>query len=144
MEAKTAVMLEPYTQPEGHEATPLLPNPGMFDAVAAAHERNVDLHLHAIGDGAVRAALDAIERAKTRHPESDTRTTICHIEIVSVAADVERFAQLGAVAQTTPTAGFTTINWRCVIWGKGVLIKCIRWHPFFGTVAKSRSAVITP
>ena len=102
VEAKTAVMLEPYTQPEGHEATPLLPNPGMFDAVAAAHERNVDLHLHAIGDGAVRAALDAIERAQTRHPESDTRTTICHIEIVS-AADVERFAQLGAVAQTTPT-----------------------------------------
>ena len=102
VEAKTAVMLEPYTQPEGHEAAPLLPNPGMFDAVAAAHERNVDLHLHAIGDGAVRAALDAIERAQIRHPESDTRTTICHIEIVS-AVDVERFAQLGAVAQTTPT-----------------------------------------
>jgi predicted amidohydrolase YtcJ len=36
VEAKTAVMLEPYTQLEGHEAAPLLPNPGMFDAVAAA------------------------------------------------------------------------------------------------------------
>ena len=102
VEAKTAVMLEPYIHPEGHEATPLLPNPEMFDAIAAAHERNIDLHLHAIGDGAVRSALDAIERAQTHYPESDTRTTICHIEIVS-AVDVERFAQLGAVAQTTPT-----------------------------------------
>jgi len=102
VEARTAVMLEPYTLPEGHQATPLLPNPGMFDAVSAAHEANVDLHLHAIGDGAVRAALDAIEQAKRRYPKSDTRTTICHIEIVS-EQDVGRFAELGAVAQTTPT-----------------------------------------
>ena len=102
VEAKTAVMLEPYIQPEGHEAKPLLPNPVMFDAVAAAHAANVDLHLHAIGDGAVRSALDAIERAKGLHPDSDTRTTICHIEIVH-ADDVSRFAELGAVAQTTPT-----------------------------------------
>lgn len=102
VEAKTAVMLEPYTVPEGHEPAPLLPNPAMFDAVAAAHQANIDLHLHAIGDGAVRAALDAVERAKAMHPDSDSRSTICHIEIVS-AQDVARFALLGVVAQTTPT-----------------------------------------
>ena len=102
VEAKTAVMLEPYSAPEGHEPTPLLPNPAMFDAVEAAHKANVDLHLHAIGDGAVRAALDAVERAKAAHPESDSRSTICHFEIVS-AEDVTRFAALDVVAQTTPT-----------------------------------------
>ena len=102
VEAKTAVMLEPYSAPEGHEPTPLLPNPAMFDAVEAAHKANVDLHLHAIGDGAVHAALDAVERAKAAHPESDSRSTICHIEIVS-AQDVTRFAALDVVAQTTPT-----------------------------------------
>ncbi|MDG2461028.1 MAG: amidohydrolase [Luminiphilus sp.] len=102
VEARTAVMLEPYILPEGHQAQPLLPNPAMFDAVDAAHAANIDLHLHAIGDGAVRAALDAIERAKDRHPASVTRTAICHIEIVS-APDVARFSELGAVAQTTPT-----------------------------------------
>jgi len=102
VEAKTAVMLEPYIAPEGHEPAPLLPNPVMFDAVAAAHQANIDLHLHAIGDGAVRAALDAIERAQTMYPESASRSTICHIEIVS-AQDVARFAALGVVAQTTPT-----------------------------------------
>ena len=102
VEAKTAVMLEPYSAPEGHEPAPLLPNPAMFDAVAAAHQTNIDLHLHAIGDGAVRAALDAIERAQTMYPESASRSTICHIGIVS-AQDVARFAALGVVAQTTPT-----------------------------------------
>ncbi len=102
VEAKTAVMLEPYSAPEGHEPAPLLPNPAMFDAVAAAHQANIDLHLHAIGDGAVRAALDAIERARRMYPESASRSTICHIEIVS-AQDVARFAALGVVAQTTPT-----------------------------------------
>lgn len=102
VEAKTAVMLEPYSVPEGHEPAPLLPNPAMFDAVEAAHNANIDLHLHAIGDGAVRAALDAVERAKAMHPESDSRSTVCHIEIVS-AQDAARFGALGVVAQTTPT-----------------------------------------
>jgi len=102
VEAKTAVMLDPYILPEGHVARPLLPNPLMFDAVAAAHEADVDLHLHAIGDGAVRSALDAVEHAKRLHPDTDSRTTICHIEIVS-SDDVSRFAELGTVAQTTPT-----------------------------------------
>lgn len=102
LEAKTAVTLEPYLLPEGHVARPLLPDLVVFDVVAAAHEADVDLHLHAIGDGAVRSALDAIEHAKTLQPNSDSRSTIYHIEIVNVD-DVNRFAELGAVAQTTPT-----------------------------------------
>ncbi|GIR91811.1 MAG: hypothetical protein CM15mP92_2750 [Halieaceae bacterium] len=47
------------------------------------------------------------------------------------------------MAQTTPT-WFYYDELALRYLGKGVLIKCIRWHPFFGTVAKSRWAVITP
>ena len=57
------------------------------------HEADVDLHLH---DWRWYVGMDAIERAKTLHPESDSRTTICHIEIVN-ADDVSRFAELGEV-----------------------------------------------
>jgi len=102
VEAKTAVTLSPYTQPEGHRATPLLPAPAVIETVVAAAGRNVDLHLHAIGDGAVRNALDAIEAAQETHPASTSRYTICHIEVVD-PADTPRFGQLGVVAQTTPT-----------------------------------------
>ncbi len=102
VEAKTAVTLSPYIQPEGHRATPLLPAPAVIETVVAVAGRNVDLHLHAIGDGAVRNALDAIEAARETHPKSTSRYTICHIEVVD-PADTPRFGQLGVVAQTTPT-----------------------------------------
>ena len=102
VEAKTAVTLEPYIAPEGHEATPLLPNQQVFNAVYEAYSLGFDLHLHAIGDGAVRTALDAIEAGQKAHPEADIRATICHIEVVD-KDDIARFGELGVVAQTTPT-----------------------------------------
>lgn len=102
VEAKTAVTLAPYKQPEGHRATPLLPPAAVIETVVAASAVNVDLHLHAIGDGAVRNALDAVEAARKAHPDSQSRYTICHIEVVDTA-DAPRFGSLGVVAQTTPT-----------------------------------------
>ena len=102
VEAKTAVTLEPYIAPEGHEATPLLPNQQVFNAVYEAYSLGFDLHLHAIGDGAVRTALDAIEAGQKAHPNADIRATICHIEVVD-KDDIARFGELGVVAQTTPT-----------------------------------------
>ena len=102
VEAKTAVTLEPYIAPEGHKATPLLPNQQVFNAVYEAYSLGFDLHLHAIGDGAVRTALDAIEAGQKAHPEADIRATICHIEVVD-EDDIARFGELGVVAQTTPT-----------------------------------------
>jgi predicted amidohydrolase YtcJ len=102
VEAKTAVTLEPYSIPEGHRATPLLPPSEMTGTVIEAAGRNIDLHLHAIGDGAVRTALDAIEAARTTHPDTLSRFTICHIEVVD-SQDIPRFAALNVVGQTTPT-----------------------------------------
>ena len=102
VEAKTAVTIEPYVLPEGHRATPLLPELGVIETVVEAAGKNVDLHLHAIGDGAVRTALNAVEAAQGAHPQSTSRYTICHIEVVD-PNDAPRFGQLGVVAQTTPT-----------------------------------------
>jgi predicted amidohydrolase YtcJ len=102
VEAKTAVTLDPYSFPEGHRATPLLPPNGTIETVVMAAGRNIDLHLHAIGDGAVRTALDAIEAARAAHPNTSSRFTICHIEVVD-PLDIPRFAALNVVGQTTPT-----------------------------------------
>ena len=81
VEAKTAVTLEPYIAPEGHEATPLLPNQQVFNAVYEAYSLGFDLHLHAIGDGAVGTALDAIEAGKKAHHKAEIRATPGHIEV---------------------------------------------------------------
>ena len=102
VEAKTAVTLEPYLIPEGHRATPLLPPDPMEETVVMAAGENIDLHLHAIGDGAVRAALNAVEAARATYPDTSSRFTICHIEVVD-SVDIPRFAALNVVGQTTPT-----------------------------------------
>ena len=58
-------------------------------------------HFHAIGDGAVRLALDAIEAALHANGPSDGRHHIAHLEVIN-PADIPRFAALGATANIQP------------------------------------------
>lgn len=102
VEAQTALMLEPYRKPEGHVAQPLVPAADARAAIAHAAGEDIDVHLHALGDGAVRLALDAVEAARGAHPESRSRFTICHVQIVN-PADIPRFGALDVIAQSTPS-----------------------------------------
>jgi predicted amidohydrolase YtcJ len=58
-------------------------------------------HFHALGDQAVRNALDAVEAARRANGPSDTRPHLAHLQVVH-PSDVPRFAQLGAVANMQP------------------------------------------
>jgi predicted amidohydrolase YtcJ len=69
--------------------------------VVAADAAGIDVHIHALGDRAVRQALDAIELARAANPGADTRHTLAHVEQIT-DADVPRFAALDVTAQTTP------------------------------------------
>ncbi|WP_432510958.1 amidohydrolase [Kineococcus sp. SYSU DK001] len=57
-----------------------------------------DLHLHAVGDRAVRECLDALEAAQER---TDRRHQIAHIDLID-PADVARMARLGVIANVQP------------------------------------------
>lgn len=102
VEAQTAFMLEPYRKPEGHMAQPLVPAAEARAAIVHAAGDNIDVHLHTLGDGAVRLGLDAVEAARTAHPDTRSRFTLCHVQIVN-PADVPRFGELGVIAQSTPS-----------------------------------------
>jgi predicted amidohydrolase YtcJ len=69
--------------------------------VSLLDDHDFQCHFHAIGDRAVRNALDAIEAARERNGSSDNRHHIAHIQIVH-PEDVPRFAQLGAIANAQP------------------------------------------
>ncbi|MGW4566549.1 amidohydrolase [Streptomyces sp. NPDC004561] len=58
-------------------------------------------HFHALGDRAVRDALDAIEAARGANGPSDTRPHLAHLQVVH-PDDVPRFARLGATANIQP------------------------------------------
>ncbi len=55
------------------------------------------VHLHTIGDRAVRDGLDAVEAALKANGQRDNRHHLAHIQLIQ-PADVPRFAALGAVA----------------------------------------------
>jgi predicted amidohydrolase YtcJ len=58
-------------------------------------------HFHALGDRAVRDALDAVEAARRANGRTDTRPHLAHLQVVH-PTDVPRFAALGATANMQP------------------------------------------
>ena len=105
VEGLTASMLEPYL--DGHGRTTddsgmaLVPPEALREAVVALDRAGLQVHLHAIGDAAVRSALDAIEAARRAKRPSDLRHHLAHVQVIH-PADLPRFAALGATATMQP------------------------------------------
>ncbi len=95
VESKTAWMLEPYAGSDAR-GEPLWEGDSLRRAVQAADARGWQVQVHAIGDAAIRQALDAFEGTA-----SGRRHRVEHIETPD-ASDLERFARLGVVASMQP------------------------------------------
>ena len=101
----TAAMLEPYLDAGGRSTG----NRGISfvdPELLKQHVTRLDglgfqVHLHALGDRAVREALDAIEAARAANGASDGRHHLAHLQVVD-PADYPRFAQLGVGANIQP------------------------------------------
>ncbi len=101
VESHTAAMLEPYTDDPSTKGK-LFWDPDKYTAaVAELDKRGLQLFTHAIGDYAVRTALDAYENAENVNHTQDRRPRIEHIETVT-AADIPRFGKLGVIASMQP------------------------------------------
>ena len=101
LDSWTAVMLEPYADRPDWRGEPLF-SPQRFKELAVEIDRRgLQIAVHSIGDGAVRAVLDGYEAAQKANGARDSRHRIEHIEVVS-AADVPRFAELGVIASMQP------------------------------------------
>ena len=101
IESRTAAMLEPYTDEPGQSGK-LWWDPANYKHAVNQLERNgVQIYSHAVGDKAVRLALDAYEDARKNHAAADPRPRIEHIETIS-AQDIPRFGQLGVIASFQP------------------------------------------
>lgn len=101
IETHTAAMLAPYANAPSTSGS-LLWDPDVYkSAVAELDRRNIQVFTHAIGDRAIRFALDAYENAARVNGTKDARHRIEHIEDVS-AADIPRFGKLGVIASMQP------------------------------------------
>jgi len=105
IEGLTAAMLDPYLDERGHatdeRGMALVPPEPLRQAVIALDRAGLQVHMHAIGDAAVRSALDAIEAARRTNGPSDLRHHIAHIQLIH-PSDLPRFAALGATGNMQP------------------------------------------
>ncbi|HSJ21186.1 MAG TPA: amidohydrolase, partial [Nocardioidaceae bacterium] len=71
------------------------------EAVVRLDAEGFQVHFHAIGDRAVREALDAVEQARTTIGPNDLRHHVAHIQVIH-PDDRRRFAALGVAANMQP------------------------------------------
>lgn len=96
----TAALLEPYVgSPLGpdHKGEPNMPDEVLNAYVAALDEAGFQVHFHALGDRAVRMALNAVEGAYEDGQKAPEPHHISHLEILD-PADYTRFNDLGVYA----------------------------------------------
>ncbi len=105
IESHTAAMLERYSDLPASSGIPYgettMPPDVYRELVAKFDKLGFQIYTHAIGDRAVREALNAYELAQQTEPRRVRRHRIEHIETVS-STDIPRFAKLGVLASMEP------------------------------------------
>lgn len=100
-ERGTAVFLEPYLESTGLGdhwcGEPIWSQEDFTRLVHDFDAEGVQVHVHAMGDGAVRGTLDAFEEARATNGERDARHTITHVCAIT-DEDIQRMADLDVVA----------------------------------------------
>jgi predicted amidohydrolase YtcJ len=101
VESHTAALLEPYSDNPTSKGA-LAWNADKYKAaVEELDKRGVQIYTHAVGDYAVRSALDAYELAMRKNHTQDRRHRIEHIETIAIQ-DIPRFAKIGVIASMQP------------------------------------------
>ena len=101
LDSWTAVMIEPYADRPDWVGDPLFSPERFAELAVAIDKRGLQIAVHSIGDGAVRAVLDGYEAAREANGARDSRHRVEHIEVIA-ASDVPRFAEMGVIASMQP------------------------------------------
>ncbi len=101
IENRTAAMIEDYSDEQGGNASLMFGLDEIDTLFTAFDAERFQIHVHAIGDLAVRAALDGMETARKANGEWPSRHHIAHIQFID-PADIPRFAELGVTANIQP------------------------------------------
>ena len=101
VENETGALLQPYCSGLHQHGMLNWDGDTLAEAARRVDELGLQIHIHAIGDAAVRQALDAIEYVTERNGARDRRPVIAHAQLVD-DADLSRFAALGVIPNMQP------------------------------------------
>ena len=101
-EANTAVLEDDYLNEPGNQGEPQWKDLDLFRQVCAfVDKQGCQIHVHAIGDRAVRLTVDAVEFAASKNGKRDGRHMIAHLQLCN-DHDIQRMKDLGVIV--VPTA----------------------------------------
>jgi predicted amidohydrolase YtcJ len=106
-ETATGAMLEPYEGVHGEAhgtGIAFVDDEMLREAVARLDAEGFQIHQHALGDRAIRSALDAIQTARHMNGVNDQRHHIAHLQLPD-PADIPRLRELGVIANMQPYWG---------------------------------------
>jgi predicted amidohydrolase YtcJ len=99
--AQTAALFSPYLDADGkptkHAGTLYFDPERFARLVQKLDAAGITVHIHAIGDRAVRASLDAFAAARAANGDKDNRHQMAHLQLVD-PVDFPRFKELGVIA----------------------------------------------
>ena len=101
VEGRTAAMFEDYQGEPGNSGETVFSEEQLVEMISGAAALDIDVHIHALGERAVHETLNAIEATRVAVPDSQSRYTICHLQVI-IDQDIPRFAELDVIAQSTP------------------------------------------
>ena len=101
VENETGALLAPYCSGLHSHGQQNWEGNSLAEAARRVDELGLQIHIHAIGDAAVRQALDAIEYVQQRNGTRDRRPVIAHVQLVD-QDDIGRFAALGVIPNMQP------------------------------------------
>ncbi len=107
-ETHTAVQLDPYADRPETKGESGWTAPVLARWIELAHAEAFDVHIHAIGDGSVRRALDAFEAVRNKRGPEKRHSTIHHLNVIH-PDDLPRFRKLGI-------GGNATLEWLIRDW----------------------------
>jgi predicted amidohydrolase YtcJ len=118
VESHTAAFLDPYSDDPSTKGA-LFWDPEKYKAAVRELDKlGLQLFTHAIGDYAIRTALNAYEFAKIQNHIKDRRPRVEHIEDIS-AADIPRFGKLGVIASMQPLHSYPDAD-TLDVWAKAI------------------------
>ncbi|MGI6217697.1 MAG: amidohydrolase, partial [Coriobacteriales bacterium] len=125
-EAHTGYLSEPYADDPSTCGEPAIKYDDLYEMVEEADANEYPVRLHAIGNGAVKQALDVFEAVQKKHGFKRLRNTIEHIESCR-PEDIPRFTQLGVTPSMQPIHSVLNVDGYPELLGE-------KWRPYMWPV----------
>lgn len=101
IEQHTGHLLAPYLDRPGDRGPLFVPRPRLQRLVTRLDSAGFQIHMHTIGDGAVREGLDALEAAARVNGARDRRPLLAHVQLID-PDDIARLHALNVSAAMSP------------------------------------------